>query len=73
MATAMGGAAATSDCEGGGELGASCSDITGGGTVSAATGVDGVAVPTRTENGAREVAVIGNLLKVKGREERKCV
>lgn len=69
----MGGAAATSDCK----LGVCCSEITGAGIVSPASGVDVVEVLTRTENGAREVAAIfvgiGNLLKLKGREDRKCV
>lgn len=73
LATVVGGAAATSDCK----LGVCCSEITGAGIVSPASGVDVVRILTRTENGAREVAAIfvgiGNLLKLKGREDRTCV
>jgi len=73
FASSMGGAAATSDCEGSVKSGLCSSEITGAGVVSPATGVDVAEVLTRTENGARTVVSTETPLKLKGREESKYV
>jgi len=73
LATSTGETAATSDCDAGVKSGFWCSEITGAGTVSPATGVEVTDVLTRTENGVRKVAAIETPFKLKGREHSKCV
>lgn len=73
FATSMGGAASTSVCERGVKSGLCCSEITGAGIVSPATGADAAELLTRTKNGVRKVAAIETPFKPKGREQSKCV